>query len=60
MEPETVKKYIVQARFNYAGRLHTVGTFTARSALGAIAQAAKMLANNGEDCQALVSTEQPE
>ena len=52
-----MKKYTVQARFNYAGRLHTVGTFKAYSALGAITQAAKMLANNGEDCQALVATE---
>lgn len=54
-----MKTYIVQARFNYAGRLHMVGTFKAYSALGAITQAAKMLINNGEDCQALVATEQP-
>lgn len=52
-----MKTYIVQARFNKAGWLVDMGNFRAASHIGAITQAAKTLARNGEDAVELVATE---
>lgn len=52
-----MKTYIVQARFNHGGRLVGMGDFRAASHIGAIGQAAKVLASNGEDAVELVATE---
>lgn len=52
-----MKTYIVQARFNQGRRLVKIGDFRAASHIGAISQAAKVLARNGEDAVELVATE---
>lgn len=54
-----MKKYIVQTRFTHGGRLASLGTFNARTELGAITQAAKLLATGGENAVELIATEQP-
>jgi hypothetical protein len=52
-----MKTYIVQARFGANKRLINVGEFKARSSLGAIQQAASVLANNRENVVELVAME---
>lgn len=52
-----MKNYIVQMRIDAYGRLIYVDTFKARSALGAIAQAARVLMRNDECACQLIATE---
>lgn len=52
-----MKTYIVQARFTQGGRLVGMGDFRAATHIGAISQATKVLARNGEDAVELVATE---
>ena len=51
-----MKNYIVQMRIDAHGRLIYVDTFKARSALGAIAQAARVLMRNDESACQLIAT----
>ena len=52
-----MKNYIVQMRIDAHGRLIYVDTFKVRSALGAIAQAARVLIRNDESACQLIATE---
>lgn len=52
-----MKNYIVQMRIYTDSRLIYVDTFKARSALGAIAQAAHVLMRNDEAACQLIATE---
>lgn len=55
-----MKTYIVQYRQAHGSRLITFGKFRARSAVGAIRQAAELLSAGGDEAVEIVATEQGE
>lgn len=52
-----MKIYIVQFRVNHTSHLLPLGIFRARSAAGAIRQAAQQLTAGGEDAVEIIATE---